>query len=152
MKAGNTPIARSTGKPDDMPISSSPSARSCLISGKLGLNERLALGIYMENTPEFIYAALGAGLSNSILFAINTGFRGETLAKVINQANITRLIMNASTAAEVERVMGQISVLGPEDILYVGGQSEIAGKGYQDLEQGGSRCRTRRPAALPGAH
>ncbi len=109
--------------------------KKLLESGKLGPNERLALGIYMENTPEFIFAALGAGLSNSVLFAINTGFRGETLAKVINQANITRLIMNASTAAEVERVMGEVSVLGPEDILYVGGQSETAGKGYGDLEQ-----------------
>ena len=65
-------------------------------SGKLGKDERLALGIYMDNTPEFIFAALGAGLSNSILFAINTGFRGETLAKVINQAKIARLITNAS--------------------------------------------------------
>ena len=109
--------------------------KKLLERGKLGPNERLALGIYMENTPEFIYAALGAGLSNSVLFAINTGFRGETLAKVINQANITRLIMNASTAQEVERVMGEVSVLGPEDILYVGGQSETAGKGYGDLEQ-----------------
>ncbi len=109
--------------------------KKLLDKGKLGLNERFALGIYMENTPEFIFAALGAGLSNSVLFAINTGFRGETLAKVINQANITRLIMNASTASEVERVMGEVSVLGPADILYVGDQSEIAGKGYQDLEQ-----------------
>ena len=55
----------------------------------------------MENTPEFIFASLGAGLSNSVLFAINTGFRGETLAKVINQANIMCLIMNGGTAAEL---------------------------------------------------
>jgi fatty-acyl-CoA synthase len=60
-------------------------------SDRLGGSERLSLGIYMDNTPEFVFAALAAGLSNSILFAINTGsFRGETLAKVIDQAGITR--------------------------------------------------------------
>ncbi|HQP30741.1 MAG TPA: AMP-binding protein, partial [Deltaproteobacteria bacterium] len=104
-------------------------------SGKLGINERLALGIYMDNTPEFIYAALGAGLSNSVLFAINTGFRGETLAKVINQAGIRRLIMNASTAPEVARVLNEVTVLGEGDILYAGEKSEVEGKAYRLLEQ-----------------
>ena len=55
--------------------------------GRLGEKEKLSIGIYQENTPEFLFAAFGAGLSNSVLFAINTGFRGKTLANVINQAN-----------------------------------------------------------------
>jgi fatty-acyl-CoA synthase len=104
-------------------------------SGKLGRNERLALGIYMDNTPEFIFAALGAGLSNSILFAINTGFRGETLANAINQAKIARLITNASSAVEVENVIPEVTVLGREDILYAGKEGELAGKGYRILEK-----------------
>ena len=104
-------------------------------SGKLGHKDRLALGIYMDNTPEFIFASLGAGLSNSVLFAINTGFRGEILAKVINQAHIKRLIMNASTASEVERVMEEVTVLGRGDILYAGDPNESAGKGYRVLDQ-----------------
>jgi fatty-acyl-CoA synthase len=105
-----------------------------VVSGKLGKDERLALGIYMDNTPEFIFAALGAGLSNSILFAINTGFRGETLAKVINQAKIARLITNASVAAEVESIIPDLTVLGREDILYAGDEGEIVGTGYRLLE------------------
>jgi len=109
--------------------------KKLLVSGTLGIKDRLAVGIYMDNTPEFIYAALGAGLSNSVLFAINTGFRGETLAKVINQAGIKRLIMNASTALEVERVMAEVTVLDACDILYAGERSEIEGKPYRVLDQ-----------------
>lgn len=109
--------------------------KKLLGSGTLEPKDRLAVGIYMDNTPEFIYAALGAGLSNSVLFAINTGFRGETLAKVINQAQIKHLIMNASTAPEVERVLSDVTVLGPGDILYAGAPDESAGKGYRVLDQ-----------------
>ncbi len=43
-----------------------------LESGALRPGERFALGAYMENTPEYLYAVLGAGLSNSVLFAVNT--------------------------------------------------------------------------------
>ena len=103
-------------------------------SGKLGRDERISLGIYMDNTPEFIFASLGAGLSNSILFAINTGFRGETLAKVINQAKITRLITNEGSAAEVESALPDITVLGRGDILFAGSEAEVAGRGYRVLE------------------
>ena len=110
--------------------------RSRLVeSGKLGDSERLALGIYMENTPEFIFASLAAGLSNSILFAINTGFRGDTLAKVINQAKITRLITNLGSAAEVESALPGITVLGRRDILFAGSEKEVAGRSYRVLEQ-----------------
>ena len=42
-------------------------------AGKLGKKDRLALGVYMENTPEYVFASFAAGLSNSVLFAINTG-------------------------------------------------------------------------------
>jgi len=46
-------------------------------SGRLGKDKRLSIGIYMDNTPEFLFASFGAGLSNSILFAINSGFRAR---------------------------------------------------------------------------
>jgi len=104
-------------------------------SGRLGPDERFALGIYMENAPEFVFAALGAGLSNSVLFAINTGFRGETLARVIDQARITRLITNAGSAAEVESALADVTVLGRSDVLFAGSEEELAGRGYRLLDQ-----------------
>ncbi len=101
--------------------------------GKLGKRERLALGVYMENTPEYMFVSLAAGLSNSVLFAINTGFRGETLAKVIDQAKISFLVVNGNSAEEIKKVAGEINVIGENDILCVGTEEEINMTGYRSL-------------------
>jgi fatty-acyl-CoA synthase len=89
-------------------------------AGTLGSGERLTLGIYQENTPEYLFAAFGAGLSNSILFAINTGFRGDTLAAVINQARLCLLLTHADLLPEVEQALPDITVIGQEDLLLLG--------------------------------
>ncbi len=92
------------------------------------------MGIYVDNTPEFIFAAFAAGLSNSILFAVNTGFRGETLVNVIGQSGVSMLIINSSTIAEAEKIRSQ-SDLREEDILYAGPKGEIEGRPYGILEE-----------------
>jgi len=104
-------------------------------TGKLGRDQRLAFGVYMDNNPEFLFASFGAGLSNSVLFAINTGFRGETLAKVMDQARISFLIINESTLKEIEPIMNAVEVIGPEDIYFVGDQKIAAAKGFSFLEE-----------------
>lgn len=103
-------------------------------SGKLGKNKRLSFGIYMDNTPEFIFASFGAGLSNSILFAINSGFRGEILAKVMEQAEISFLIINESTWKEVESVLKAVPVKGLEKIYFVADKKNIPSKELMPLE------------------
>jgi fatty-acyl-CoA synthase len=103
-------------------------------SGRLGEAQRLAFGIYMDNTPEYLFASFGAGLSNSILFAINSGFRGETLAKVMDQAGIAFLIINANTLNEVDSVIKDVKVIGPEDVYFVGDKKPFQSKGFQSLE------------------
>ncbi len=100
--------------------------------GALPGDGRLRVGIYVDNIPEFMFASLGAGLSNSILFAINTGFRGETLSAVINQSDISMLIINSSTIGEAERVKKEINI-AEADILYAGTKDEIEGKSYRIL-------------------
>ncbi len=102
-------------------------------AGKLGKHDRLALGVYMENTPEYVFASLAAGLGNSVLFAINTGFRGETLAKVIDQAKVAFLVVNGNSADEIKKVAGEITVIGEKDILCVGSDEEIKKTGYRSL-------------------
>ncbi|MBW1897703.1 MAG: AMP-binding protein, partial [Deltaproteobacteria bacterium] len=52
--------------------------------GQMGPGEKLAVGLYQENTPEYVFALFGAALSDTTIFGINTGFRGETLVNVIN--------------------------------------------------------------------
>jgi fatty-acyl-CoA synthase len=105
-----------------------------LESGVLRPGERFALGVYMENTPEYLYAVLGAGLSNSVLFAVNTGFRGDTLVKVVQRATITHLIVNEVTAAEVKRRGNELSPSGSMTVLYAGGEDEAGREGFLPLE------------------
>ncbi|MFY9398092.1 MAG: AMP-binding protein [Desulfomonilia bacterium] len=120
--------------------------RQLVESGQLAPNERLSFGVYMDNTPEYLFASFAAGLSNSVLFAVNTGFRGETLAKVIDQAKIAFLIINESTIAEVEKVIGRISVMGRSDVLYAG--KEPAGDlgGFTPLEDAMAQADLRVPS------
>jgi fatty-acyl-CoA synthase len=103
-------------------------------SGALSEEERLCLGIYVDNIPEFLFASFAAGLSNSILFAVNTGFRGETLASVIDRSGISMLIVNSSTLAEVERIKNEIDIR-EEDILLAGPEDGIEGKPYRILDK-----------------
>ena len=104
-------------------------------SGTLNKNQRLAFGVYMENNPEFLFASFGAGLSNSILFAINSGFRGDTLAKVMDQAEISFLIINESTLKEVESIIGSVQVMGPENVYFTGDKKVFAATGFHSLAE-----------------
>jgi fatty-acyl-CoA synthase len=104
-------------------------------SGRLDKNKRLSFGVYMDNTPEFLFASFGAGLSNSILFAINSGFRGETLAKIMDQAGISFLIINDSTLKEVGDVIKNVKVIGPENVYVVGEKNAFQSKGFRSLEE-----------------
>jgi fatty-acyl-CoA synthase len=104
-------------------------------AGTLGKNDRLSLGVYMENMPEYMFASFAAGLSNSVLFAINTGFRGETLAKVIDQARISFLIVNENSADEVARVTDDITVIGKDDIYCAGTDDGVKKTGFRSLDR-----------------
>jgi len=103
-------------------------------SGRLDKKKRLSFGVYMDNNPEFFFASFGAGLSNSILFAINSGFRGETLAKIMDQAEISFLIINDSTLKEVESVIDNVRVIGPENVYFIGDRKIFQSTGFQSLE------------------
>lgn len=104
-------------------------------SGKIGKDQRLAFGVYMDNNPEFVYASLGAGLSNSIMFAINSGFRGDTLDKVMEQAGISFLVINDSTLKEVDGVVQNSSVIRPENVYFVGDEKPFKTTGFKSLEK-----------------
>lgn len=107
--------------------------KKAIEAGKLGKGEKLAVGIYMENTPEFIFAAFGAGLSNSVLFAINTGFRGDVLVRVVEKSKATHLIINQSSVEEIKRVKQIAPVFERINTLYVGGEDEAGEQGFTSL-------------------
>ena len=82
--------------------------------------DSLAVGMYQENTPEFIFAFFGAAMSGSVLFGFNTGFRGDTLVRIINQAGTAILMVDESTAPEVERILPEIKTVDQDNIFQVG--------------------------------
>lgn len=102
-------------------------------NGRIEPHEPMAVGIYQENSPEFIFAFFGAAMSGSILFGLNTGFRGDTLVQIINQAGIALLLTDASATEEIKRVMPEISTLAEQDILLVGERSHGEGTNFTPI-------------------
>ena len=100
----------------------------------MGETDRLAIGIYQENSPEYLFAVFGAGLSNSVLFAVNTGFRGKTLAGVVNQAKISMLLTDKIFLKEVESILPDLTLLTADDILITENTNETKKSGFKPLE------------------
>ena len=97
-------------------------------SGRLGAKERLTVGIYQENRPEYVFAIFGAAISNSVLFALNTGFRGDTLAAVINQARISTLLSDGSAVQEIEKIIPAVQSFSAGDIFFAEDRPGEAGR------------------------
>ncbi|MFP4040594.1 MAG: AMP-binding protein [Desulfosudaceae bacterium] len=91
--------------------------------GRLAPEQRLSLAIYQDNTPEYLFASFGAGLANATLFAVNTGFRGETLAGVINQARVSHILTNADALPRLEAALPDIGGLQQNNVLLLEGQA-----------------------------
>jgi len=114
--------------------------RERVSDGRVGPGEQLAIGMYQENTPEFVFALFGAALSGDVLFGINTGFRGETLANCIKQARIALVLADPTRLPMVESVLPLLEGLGPEDLLLVDGAEEgVEGK-VRTVEEAITAC------------
>ncbi len=94
--------------------------------GVLAPDQRLKIAIYQDNSPEYLFASFGAGLSNAILFAVNTGFRGHILASVINQADVRLLLTNDESLDYVSKVLADIPNISKEDLLLLGPPADNA--------------------------
>lgn len=103
-------------------------------AGTMRNDERLAVGLYQENTPEFLFVCFGAGLSNSTVFAINTGFRGTTLSRVIDQAKLNLLLTGEKYLSEVERIIDDVSVIGVDDVLLMKESAEPQEAPFRSIE------------------
>jgi len=103
--------------------------------GRIGKKDKLAIGIYQENSPEFLFAAFGAALANCVLYAINTGFKGKTLSNVMNLAGICLLIASPETAPEVKKNLSDIHELAPQDVFIVGCEKDADQSDFACLEK-----------------
>ncbi|MFP4445865.1 MAG: AMP-binding protein [Desulfosudaceae bacterium] len=129
--------------------------RQLIDRGLLEPDQRLKIGIYQDNTPEYLFAAFGAGLSNSILFAVNTGFRGRVLTDVINQAGVRLLLTNPGSLDRLAGILDDIPTVGENDLLLLespAGEDDTAGRaGYETIEAAMSRFSEPEPAAAAKA-
>jgi len=109
--------------------------RERLGKGQMEPGEKLAVGLYQENTPEFVFLLFGAAMSDTTIFGINTGFRGETLVNVIDQANIALLFADKSTIQEIKRIFPELKSLQEKDLLLVGETTEEEQGGFRKIDE-----------------
>ena len=88
--------------------------------GRLKKKDALSVGLYMDNSPAFLFAFFGAALSGTILFCINTGFRGKTLSAVITQSKCGLMLVDTHIAHQIDSIREELNQLRQEDILLVG--------------------------------
>lgn len=120
-------------------------------AGTLAPDAPLPVGLYLDNTPEFLFAAFGAALEGDLVFGLNTGFRGETLAAVLQRGDIRLLIADEDKLAFIEPIIDHPDTPNREQVLIHG---ETAPAGMQRLDQAlaqapDSTCRRRVRGADP---
>ncbi len=103
--------------------------------GLLKKKEALAIGLYMDNSPEFAFAVYGASMTGTTIFCINTGFRGETLANVINQAKCALLLTGEDGIEEVQKVLTKVTVLDAGQIFMIEEKGAAAKKGFTGIAE-----------------
>lgn len=88
--------------------------------GLMNQKEALAVGLYLDNSPDFVFAVFGAAMTGTTIFGINTSFRGETLINCINQAKCALLIVDEDNLGKMEQVLPDVEILDQDDLLLTG--------------------------------
>ncbi len=104
--------------------------------GKLKPEDQMAIGLYLDNCPEFVFIFFGAAMAGAVLIAANTGFRGETLSNLMNLADVSLLISDTPHLEEIGRILPDVTVIGDEDVFIVGDPAKTKDAGYKNIEDG----------------
>ncbi len=88
-----------------------------IASGQQPAHAPLHIGIYQDNTPEYIYAFFGAALSGAVIFGLNTGFRGPVLANTLRKARLGLVLTEGKYLPELESVLEDTPELDRKDIV-----------------------------------
>ena len=91
------------------------------------------VAMLLENHPELLALYAGCAYARLVLFGVNTGLRGDTLAGVIEHSRARLLVVDERFLPEVERVRERLRGIADENILVLPtlGGSELA---ERDLE------------------
>jgi len=76
----------------------------------------LSIAVLLENSPEFLFAYFGAALDGDVLYAINTGFRGKTLAGVLAAADVQLALTDPTLQPALDEVVGDVPTLEPDRV------------------------------------
>ncbi len=106
--------------------------QAAIEAGTLAANAPQHIGLYLDNTPEFLFAAFGAALEGDLVFGLNTGFRGDTLAAVMARGDIRLLIADEGKLEFIEQVIDRADTPTREQVLVHG---KSAPPGMQRLEE-----------------
>jgi fatty-acyl-CoA synthase len=79
--------------------------RASVSRGELSPGAPLAVGIYRDNSASYVFAVLGAALSGDVIVALNTGFRGDTLAALVERADVRLLVTSGDFVGQLEAVL-----------------------------------------------
>jgi fatty-acyl-CoA synthase len=101
------------------------------LRGELDQRSPLVVGVYRDNAPSFVFAVLGAALDGAVVIALNTGFRGDTLAALLDKAEVRLLIAGEEQRAQIEPLFGTVRALRRENLLV----DSPAAEGLRTLER-----------------
>jgi crotonobetaine/carnitine-CoA ligase len=91
----------------------------------LGLSKEDRIGIYLTNSPEYIFALFGCGKAGIVEIPINTSFRETEIAHIVNSAEISTILVEANKdfLTEIKKVSDATPVL--KKVLLLGKMPEI---------------------------
>jgi fatty-acyl-CoA synthase len=90
------------------------------------------VAMLLENHPELLSLYAGCAYARLVLFGVNTGLRGDTLAGVIDQSRARLLVVDERFLPEVERIRDRLRHIPDENLLVLRtlGASDLAGRDF----------------------
>lgn len=106
--------------------------RTAVERGELDADAPLPIGIYEDNSPTFVFAVFGAALTGDLVFGLNTGFRGDTLAAVMDRGEVQVVITSPEHLERLEQVLDDRTSLRREGVWV---DAPSAPEGYRTVQE-----------------
>jgi crotonobetaine/carnitine-CoA ligase len=106
----------------------------------LGLEKGGKLAIMLQNSPEFLYAWMGAAKAGIVYVPINTDYLGEVLRHQLHTADVTHILIGPQFAPRLEAIMQDLPklrhvILVDPDVAPASARAKIAFSHFQELLQ-----------------
>jgi crotonobetaine/carnitine-CoA ligase len=99
-----------------------------LLSFGLEMGDKVA--IMLENSPEFLAAWIGTAKGGFVEVPINTGYKGDLLSYLLEQAEVRALVIDARWLDRLDAIATDLT--GLRHIIVVGGNAEEQPSGLEE--------------------